>query len=201
MSQMRALWNNLVWTFSCDTTWKNVWFYLTWHWLELARQFLWLDLTKSWLDSKKFLVTRTPQTWLGHITIIMGEWFWTVMEWLCNNFTRLCNYFLCWLSELWVNSVFQFYNILWLFSGLSLLCLSEMQNNFLAKTGIAYLLMHVSFQILLVDIPFLKLLMQSLGQKSTKLLIAIVSPLCYHILKFRLNNTPGTWSQLQLLSS
>jgi len=37
---------------------KNVMFYLTQHWLELAnhrlnvtRQFLWLDSTKSWLDS------------------------------------------------------------------------------------------------------------------------------------------------------
>jgi len=43
-SQITAIWNKLVWTFSClemKQHWKNVWFYLTRHWLDLANQ--WLD--------------------------------------------------------------------------------------------------------------------------------------------------------------
>ena len=57
-----------------------------------------------------------------------------------------------------------------------------------------------SFQMLLLDIPCLTLLMQSLGQQTTKLLIATVSPLCYHILNVTLNNTTGTSSEPQCLA-
>jgi len=55
--------------------------------------------------------------------------------------------------------------------------------------------MHTSFQILLLDIPYLTLLTQRLGQHTTKVLIATISLKCYHILHIRLNNAPGTSSE------
>jgi len=56
-------------------------------------------------------------------------------------------------------------------------------------------------QMLLLDVAFLTLPMQLIGQQTTKPLIATVFPLCYLILNIRLNNIPENSSEPQCLAS
>jgi len=56
-------------------------------------------------------------------------------------------------------------------------------------------------QILLLDVPYLKLFMQRRGQRTTKLLIATVSPLFHLILNIRLNTLLGNSPEPQCLAA
>jgi len=53
----------------------------------------------------------------------------------------------------------------------------------------------VNLQMLLLDVPYLTLLMQRLGQQTTKLLIATVPPLFYLTLKtyLQIRLSRSTW--------
>jgi len=55
-------------------------------------------------------------------------------------------------------------------------------------------------QMLLLDVAYLTLPMQRLGQQTTKLFIATVSSLFYLILNIRLNNIPENSSEPQCLA-